>query len=135
MSMAKAQNEASFEEVCDLLQLGHRQSGHTPEQTLNRLFRKHLAGHKPDIASNPPWLSSANTLVTTEIWSKSSLRQLAPRAESREPRHQEFPVVIVRYQGRDCLIDGGSRIHAWFQAGDIGRHSAYIISVSVAEMG
>lgn len=124
-------NRKTFERVCRLVQLGHRQGNDTPEQTLNRLFRKHLAGHKRDIADDPPWLSCDNATVTMESWSKSALRELAPRSESRIPRHEDFPVVIIRYCGQECLIDGGSRIYAWHKGGDTGSHPAYILTVGV----
>jgi hypothetical protein len=37
--------------------------------------------------------------------------------------------VIVRYCGRDCLIDGGKRTYAWRKAGDTGDHPVYIMTV------
>jgi hypothetical protein len=44
-----------FDAVCDLLQKGHRKKPHhTPLDTINRLFQKHLKG-KPKITDNPPW--------------------------------------------------------------------------------
>ena len=124
-------SQGTFESVCLLLQAGHRQGSDTPEQTLKRLFRKHLTGHKKDIAADPPWLSCGNTVVTMESRSKPALRKLAPRSKSRTPRHENFPVVIIRYCGQECLIDGGSRIYAWHRAGDTGNHPAYILTVGV----
>lgn len=131
MSEPELTSQEMFERVCLLLQAGHRQRNDTPEQTLNRLFRKHLAGHKKDIADDPPWLSYGNTIVTMENRSKPGLRQLAPRSESGTPRYTDFPVVIVLYRGHECLIDGGSRIYAWHKAGDTGNHPAYILTVGV----
>ena len=131
MSAPEAAGYETYEDVCHLLQAGHRQGNNTPEQTLNRLFRKHLAAHQKDIAADPPWLSSSNTVVTTESRSKPALRELARRSDSRPARHEDFPVVIVRYRGRECLIDGGSRIHAWFEGGDTGDHPACIMTVAV----
>ena len=131
MSEPGIANREMFERVCLLVQLGHRQGNDTPEQTLNRLFRKHLTGHKKDIADDPPWLSCGNATVTMESRSKPALRELAPRSESRTPRHVDFPVVIVLYRGCECLIDGGSRIYAWSEAGEMGNHPAYILTVGV----
>ncbi len=131
MSEPELTSQEMFERVCLLVQAGHKQGNDTPEQTLNRLFRKHLAGHKKDIAADPPWLSCGNTNVAMESRSKPGLRKLAPRSESRIPRHVDFPVVIVRYRGHECLIDGGSRIYAWHKVDDTGNHRAYILSVAV----
>jgi len=127
-----AQEEASyetFEAVCLLVQAGHQVGNRTPEHTFNRLFRKHLDRLKKHLAADPPWLSSENTIVTMERWEKPALRELAPRDESRIPRREDLPVVIIRYRGEDCLIDGGSRIHAWHKAGDTGNHPACVVTV------
>jgi hypothetical protein len=123
----------SFDDVCCLVQPGHQVGNDTPEQTLNRLFRKHLDGLKKHLAANPPWLSSENTIVTAESWGKPALRELAPRESSRVPRQEDLPVVIIRYRGDDCLIDGGSRIHAWHVAGDTGSHPACVVTVTDEE--
>jgi hypothetical protein len=127
---ARLTNAAAFDEVCHLLQVGHRKHSHTPEETLNRLFREHLMAHQRDIADSPTWLSSTNVVVTIERWATSALSEIAPkRDQSRRPRCQDVPVVIVRYRGRACLIDGGSRIHAWSEAGDTGERPAYVVAV------
>lgn len=126
---------SSFEQVCELLQKGHRVGNDTPEQTLNRLFRKHLNGLQKDIADNPPWLSASNTAIVTELWPKPKLRDLARREQSRKPAYLNLPVVIVRYRDRNCLIDGGSRIHHWFLAGEDDDHPACVIVFSESGIG
>ena len=133
MSAPDTASYETFENVCCLVQLGHQWGNDTPEETFNRLFRKHLDGQKKDLAADPPWLSSDNTIVTMEIWAKPDLRELAPRNESRLPQQEDLPVVIVRYRGDDCLIDGGSRIHAWHVAGDTGSHPACVVTVTDEE--
>ena len=130
MSETDTAGYETFENVCCLVQPGHQWGNDTPEETFNRLFRKHLNGHKKDLATDPPWLSSDNTIVTMESWAKPALRELAPRNESRRPQREDLPVVIVRYRGHDCLIDGGSRIHSWFEAGDTSSHLACIVTVA-----
>jgi hypothetical protein len=129
MSRLEDASYETFENVCLLLQAGHKKRNDTPEQTLNRLFRKHLHAHKQQIATDPPYLSSGNTIVTMESWATPALRKLAPRSNSRPPQYENFPVVIVRYRDHDCLIDGGSRIHAWHEAGDSGCHLACVLTV------
>ena len=122
-------NQRLFEAACLLVQEGHRWNNHTPEQTLNRLFTKHLDKHKKDIAADPPQLTSDSVIVTIETWSKPRLRELAPRETSRPPFSEDLPVVIIRYRDSICLIDGGSRIHKWHTAGDKGSHSANVLDV------
>lgn len=118
-----------FHSVCELLHKGHKQGSATPEGTLNRLFIKHLSGGNSYNVVNPPWLFEENVTVTIESWNKEDLWKLAPRTESRKPRFTNFPVVIVRYKNRDCLIDGGSRVNAWRATEDRGTHHAYILTV------
>ena len=118
-----------FEWVCLLLQAGHKWPGYTPERTLNRLFQKHLGRHQEDIAGNSPWLSSDNVVVTVEQWSTAALKALAPGTRASPPRHTDFPVVIVRYRDRDCLIDGGKRIDSWSVSGNTEDHPAYVLTV------
>jgi hypothetical protein len=103
--------------------------GYTPERTLNRLFQKHLGGHQKKIADNSPWLSSDNVVVTEEQWPTAALKALAPGTRASLPRHTDFPVVIVRYRNRNCLIDGGKRIHYWHASGSIEDHPAYVLTV------
>ncbi len=119
-----------FECVCLLLQAGHKWPGYTPERTLNRLFQKLLCGHQKKIADNSPWLSSDNVVVTVEQRSTVALKALAPGKRASSPRHTDFPVVIVRYRNRDCLIDGGKRIHFWHVSGNTEDHPAYVLTVT-----
>ena len=120
-------NDMLFDVVCDLLQKGHRKKPHhTPLDTINRLFHKHLQG-KPEIADNPPWLTSQNTLVTQETRSKLDFARLAhPVGDVRDCEH---PIVIVRYRGVDCLLDGNHRCRAWLASTDMGEHTAYVLIV------
>ena len=124
-------SEELYEEVCELLHRGHRKNLDTPERTLSRLFRKHMEWRGVPI---PPGmvLSIANTTVALETWSKAAIRGL-PRRErkpGRNPKRSDVPVVILRFRGRDWLIDGGTRAHVWEEAGDVGDHPAYVVTVS-----
>ena len=127
MDRPAATNDMLFDAVCDLLQKGHRKKPHhTPLDTINRLFRKHLKG-KPEIADNPPWLTSQNTFVTQETRSKQEFAKLAnPVGGARDCEH---PIVIVRYRGMDCLLDGNHRSRAWLASTDMSEHTAYVLIV------
>ena len=120
-------NDALFDEVCDLLQAGHRKKPHhTPLDTINRLFDKHLK-EKPDLAENAPRLTSANTVVIRETKPKVDFAKLAhPIGEKRDA---DFPLVIVRYRGVDCLLDGNHRCRAWKADSDTTPHTAYVLIV------
>ena len=127
MDQPAATNDMLFDAVCDLLQKEHRKKPHhTPLDTINRLFQKHLKG-EPKIADNPPWLTSQNTLVTQETRSKEELAKLANPVEGA--RDCERPIVIVRYRGVDCLLDGYHRSRAGLASTDMSEHTAYILIV------
>jgi hypothetical protein len=127
MDQPAATNDMLFDAVCDLLQKGHRKKPHhTPLDTINRLFQKHLKG-RPAIADNPPRLTSHNTFVTQETRSKQELAKLAnPLGGDRDCEH---PIVIIRYRGVDCLLDGNHRGRAWLASTDMSEHTAYVLIV------
>ena len=80
---AERRKGADFNRVCEMLHAGHGGRSPTPAHTLNRLFQKHLRGHQPDLADDPPSLSSDNVVVSVEVWPKEKLWELAKRKISR----------------------------------------------------
>lgn len=106
---------------------GEAVSRHSHEKTLNRLFRKHLKG-KPHIADNPPYLSNKNVVVTKMERAKQDFVHLAPDGAAR---HSEGPILIVKYRGVCCLIDGNHRVRAWQndRAKHSDSHTAYVFVV------
>ncbi|MBZ9815772.1 hypothetical protein [Mesorhizobium sp. CA7] len=104
----------------------HCKANDTPEQTLNRLFHKHLNG-KALWNKNVPQLNSENTTVAVEYRSKQALAELAnPNGECRD---SDGPMVIASYLGSDYLLDGNHRGRAWKQSQAKGNHMTYIITV------
>jgi hypothetical protein len=116
--------ELDFHRVCDMLHAGHGGSPDrpTPLHTLNELFQKHLKGHQPQWHAGAPWLTASNVTVSIEVRAK-------PDSRLPHPLYMHLPVVIVRYRGTDCLIDGGSRVYAWEKAGDTNTHPACVLAV------
>jgi hypothetical protein len=127
MDRPAARNDMLFDAVCDLLQKWHRKkTHHTPLDTINRLFKKHLKD-KPEIAENPPWLTSQNTHVIQETRSNQEFAKLAnPVGGARDCEH---PIVIIRYRGLDCLLDGYDRSRAGLASTDMSEHTAYVLIV------
>ena len=93
-----AQNECTFEGVLRLLAPHYH--GLTGEETLNRLFRKHLQRRRAHLALFPPYLSHLNTVVTAETKPKHEFARLAQNLETHETR-ENTSIVIVRYRGED----------------------------------
>ena len=120
---------SEFEEMCAVLQTGHRKGTDSPTETLNRLFHKHINNHKPEFAHNPPLLSVANVRLNLESWSLERLKGLLPEETDRGPRATNSPLVVVHFQNRDCLIDGRRRINMWIGEGNTGDHMVWVLRV------
>ena len=120
-------NNQLFDAVCELVQKGHRKRPHhTPLDTLNRLFQKHMKG-RTDIPTDVPRLTSMNTRVTEETRPKQEFVELGrPEGEDHDSHH---PIVVVRFRGLDCLLDGDHQSRAWKASGDNSMHTAYVLTV------
>lgn len=118
---------ATFDAVCELLQAGHRKGSNTPSETLNRLFGKHLSQRAPALVAGRPLLDATNTSISVEWWPKARISELAFPDGPAAPRRVEVPVVVVRYRGRDCLLDGNNRARHWRYAGDPGEHPVCLL--------
>jgi hypothetical protein len=126
----KRDNKAALDEVCALLQRGHRRHpNHTPSHTLNRLFKKDL-GEPPALETDTPMLTPENVTVTLEKRPKSELCKLVLTPGPSKPKRTDVPVVIVHYRGKDRLIDGHNRCRLWKANGETGDHDALIITVN-----
>ena len=105
-------------------------SNHTKrEETLNRLFRKHLDSHKKHIACFAPYLTERNTHVTWEKRPKSDFVKLAQNLHIGAARDSASPIVIIRYKGEECLIDGNHRVRFWHSTDAKGDHTACVVTV------
>ena len=129
MAPSSPENEALYRRVCELLE-HHSKPRDNGEDTLNRLFRKHLNEHLHRFADNPPRLTVRNVSVALDTWSKERLSDIAPsRIRSREPDDPNAELVLVRYLDQQMLIDGGSRISKWRREGLTGTHDVYVLTV------
>ena len=107
----------------------------TPEQTLNRLWVKHRGSREPkfgkEFVSGPPdALTAENTSVVSEQWSSDDLGKILDKPKSALPRPGKITaVVIIRYQKRDSLLEGGRRITRWRKRKPPTDHEAWIVEV------
>ncbi len=125
-------NAEAFRIVCQMLNEKHgRKIPNSPEGTLNRLFKKHLAIHHPALAERAPELTGDNTWVTREVRPKLSFVGLSRRLESGPKIASDggHPIVIARYRGVDLLLDGNKRCRLWYKNADTGLHDAYVLVV------
>lgn len=110
-----------YAEVCRLLGHGHTKAGETPQETLNRLFRK-------TCGDGVPTLSESNVAVALERRQIAELLPLARQVSGELPATTKRPVTIVRYLGREYLLDGSKRIAAWAERGR-AKVYAYVLTV------
>jgi hypothetical protein len=125
-------NAEAFQAVCRMLDDRHgRKIPNTPQGTLNRLFRKHLATHQPALADAAPDLTDENVWVTRETRPKLSFVGLSRRLETGPKISVDggHPIVIARYRGLDLLLDGNKRCRYWYKHADSGLHDAYVLVV------
>ena len=117
-----------FEEACELLKY-HVPNKYTYEEALNRIFDKHKKVHNSFNRDIPP-LSKENIKVKLEVWTREKLSSLAPKGiHDKPPIRIMPPLILVRVDGIDCLIDGGSRINQWRRYGMDGTHAVYILEL------
>jgi hypothetical protein len=129
-------NNPTIDDVRDLAQAGHREGNDTPEETLNRLWRKHIDGRVKKyggefVTAAPRCLTAENTSITSEKWPTDALSKLFPEDSERPLQGPETaPVIIVRFRKQDCLIDGGRRITKWRRENDTNLHDAFVVSLN-----
>lgn len=122
----------TFKAVAELLQVGHQKDNHSPTETLNRLFLKHLERY-PDLRDVAPKLTPENTTVKLDSYSAEHLNELSPKPGPAEPRFTDVPVVVILYRGKECLIDGNNRVRYWRKSGDTQSKDVYVVSVIDAD--
>lgn len=117
--------EALWDAVCAVL-CWHNRGNDGCIQTLNRLWRKHPQTQK---ASSLPVLQLENLSFDLESWSVERLVGLLPPTyvTNKTPRSLAPPVIILRYDQIDYLIDGRTRINYWKRTADTGQHRIIII--------
>lgn len=117
-----------WEELYEVLR-HHNISGASCQDTLNRLFRKipHLS-ERNDL----PILSEQTVRVSKESWNIGNLRKLITEKHITDniPSKTEPPVVVIRWQNDDYLIDGRRRINQWMRIGKDGTHVVLLIEVT-----
>jgi hypothetical protein len=127
MRASAATNDALFDQVCELLQVRHRKRAHhTPLDTLNRLFVKVLIGQSR-FGVDRPWLTSRNTLVTTETRSKQEFATLAYPAVTADD--SEDPIVVIRHRGVERILHGNGRCRSWAEKEDSSPCTALVLVV------
>ncbi len=108
----------------------HRKSDHGYLKTLNRLFREALRRYE-DSEVGVPALSAENVHLLQEEWSTERLvALLTPDHCTTKKPHGSGPVIVVRRERREYLIDGRKRINSWRRNDDRGSHCVIIAQLT-----
>ena len=107
----------------------HCRGTDSKEQTLNRLFLKHLKNSKRHLLPGAPVLSLKNVLAQELSKPKLEWAKLADMDVKKRAYDYGGHIVIVRFRGEDCLIDGHHRCRHWTKHEDKGAHTAFLLEV------
>jgi hypothetical protein len=93
---------------------------HTPIHALNRLFHE----HREDL----PGVQLNNTTCNLSCDSRSTEQLSQFKRHTRcNPADETYPILVVRYEDTEYLIDGGNRINKWVNAKDTNLHDVIVI--------
>jgi len=124
-------NERNFQHALHLID--SRDWKEKTEKKLNRVFRKQLDRYNQRLPAGFPPLTSQNTTVTTEIRAKQDYIQLAQDLDAADAQDGILPIVIVRYQGDDYLVDGHHRCSFWHRNPQKAQDDFMAVVVTVVE--
>src|SRR6266581_930010 len=113
-----------YEQALDAIS-AHCKGKDSKEQTLNRLFIKHLTNRKLHLLNGAPILSSKNVSAQELTKPKLEFAELADLKSNKGAYDYGGHIVIIRFRGEDCLIDGNYRCRHWVKNAEKGWHTAY----------
>ncbi len=114
-----------WNEVCDVLKW-HYRPGHSCVDTINRLRAKHPVARKLGKA----FRVQRESLIVCAEW--RSIEQLwpliHPKLVTRAPPHAtDAPVVVLRSDDVEYLLDGRRRINYWSRNNQAGPHRVLVV--------
>lgn len=111
----------------------HQKPGvdHTPFHALCRLLITHLQTRYPDKLFDGLTLDKNQLKPRSEVWTIRDLESLLlpEHKTEKEPYDPDLPIIVVEYEGDQCLIDGRRRINKWIRENNKERHLVYVLKV------
>jgi hypothetical protein len=103
--------------------------GHSCAHTVNRLWAKNPFVKHPAAL---PVISREGFDVTRESWDLDRLWELVHLTQRTDfaPAATHHPIVVVRWEGAEYLVDGRRRICRWMREGDEGPHEVLVVHAS-----
>jgi hypothetical protein len=114
-----------WDEVCDVLKW-HYRPGHSCVDTINRLRAKHPVARRLGTAFR---VQRESLVIRVDSRSIEQLWLLIhPKLVTRAPPHAtDAPVVVLRSDGVEYLIDGRRRINFWSRNNLAGPHRVLVV--------
>lgn len=124
----KKQTKKLFPELQHILKF-HRRESDTTMSTLNRLFQGNVAHVYKELGFQRCVFHAHRIILQKECWSTKKLSALRRcHARKKVGGDKKLPIVLVRLNGRDHLIDGNTRINYWVAAHDKKMHDVIIVT-------
>ena len=112
----------------------HTHRGHSTVDTLNRLLVKHFMNRFADEERAGPALCEDDLGARLEWWSTQALGALwrghqrtMPGGTTPDPIFLNLPVIVLRLDALDCLIDGNNRVNKRIADGVAEPHPVYLL--------
>lgn len=105
----------------------HRNGNDGPDETLIRLVRQHCQFRLVDPVEVAP--AEGRLTVREEVWPVRKLQKLWLAHDRSKPRKFEGPLIVLRVNGVDALIDGNNRCRKLLQDGGAASWPVLIVEI------
>ena len=100
-----------------MLECRRKPHDRTVDAVLNRLFRESLNRSRRSRRGRRPPLDLDKLEVLPETWDIERLGALDRPHEGAAPKCEDLPIIVVRWENVDYLVDGTNRINKWVADG------------------
>ena len=127
MEIVSDSEDSILEETLDSLFRNQKKNDYETSglQIFNRLLAKSILGRDPELHElleiQKNQIRSYREKKTTEELREIQQSQTNKHARAN-PRNEDDPIVIVKHEGIDRLLDGSNRINKWFNEGNTEKH-------------
>ena len=107
----------------------HRNRDHSPEDTFNRLVRKHFEARDPDQVADLPRFRAEDLAARYKRWTTKALAGLWRAHQRNEPAGPlEMPVIVFVFRHEHRLVDGTTRVNRRARGDISDTHPVIVVS-------
>lgn len=119
-------NRALWDEMCEVMKWHKKLEHHDCIDTINRLLCKnpHLKDEKKKIE-----VPKYRLTVSEEKWDLEDLWRLihTDQITSDEPDSVDPPIIVLRWENTNYLMDGRRRINSWHRDNKTGQYRVLVV--------